>query len=80
MDTIEIKKRQTKGIEGVRVAFHIPAWMLKHVDDEAKAKGQTRAAVMAYLIFAGLKAHTGEFYQPSKNTIRERWEKRGREW
>lgn len=75
-----VNKRQKIGINGKRISFHIPEYLLRLVDEEAKEKGQTRANVMAYLMLAGLKAHCDEFRKPSNNTIKQNWIKRGRKW
>lgn len=75
-----VKKRQKIGINGKRISFHIPEYLLRLVDEEANEKGQTRANVMAYLMFAGLKAHCDEFRKPYENTIKKNWIKRGKRW
>jgi hypothetical protein len=79
-ETIQIKKRQDYGIDGQRVSLHLPRWMISTIDEEATARGETRAKVIAYLIYSGLLAHIGAFKKPNKNTIQERWQKRGQRW
>lgn len=76
----QVKKRQNMGIKGKRISFHMPEYLLRLVDEEAKAKQQTRANVISYLVLAGLKAHCNEFRNPANNTIRENWIKRGKRW
>jgi len=80
MDMIHVRKRQPFGIEGQRISLHLPGWILEVIDQEAELKGETRAKVIAYLIYSGLKAHTGRFTKPANNTIKENWEKRGKRW
>lgn len=79
-DTVQIKIRQKTGINGKRISLHLPEYLLRLVDEEAKEKQQTRANVISYLVFAGLKAHCDEFRKPANNTIKENWIKRGRRW
>lgn len=78
--TIEVRKRQKIGIKGKRISIHLPEYLLRLVDEEAKEKSQTRANVIAYLVLAGLKAHCDEFRKPLDNTIKESWIKRGKRW
>ena len=75
-----VKKRQKMGINGVRISLHLPEYLLRLVDEEAKEKEQTRANVISYLVLAGLKAHCDEFRKPSNNTIKQNWIKRGKRW
>lgn len=79
-ETIQIRRRQPLGIEGQRISLHLPQWMIEVIDEEAGIMSETRARVIAYLIYSGLKAHTGEFVMPAKNTIRDNWLKRGKRW
>jgi hypothetical protein len=73
-------KFQKKGINSKRVTITIPQYLLYLVDQEAKEKDKSRSNVISYLILSGLKAHTGEFFNPAKNTIRDNWIKRGKRW
>lgn len=75
-----VKKRQKMGINGVRISLHLPEYLLRLVDEEAKEKEQTRANVISYLVLAGLKAHCDEFRKPFNNTIKQNWIKRGKRW
>lgn len=79
-EIITIKKRQDYGMGGQRISLHLPQWMIDVIDQEAGTKGETRAKVIAYLIYSGLKAHTGEFIMPGRNTIKASWLKRGKKW
>ena len=79
-EIVQIKRRQPSGIEGQRISLHLPQWMIEVIDQEAEIKSETRARVIAYLIYSGLKAHTGEFVMPRNNTIKDNWLKRGKRW
>jgi hypothetical protein len=73
-------KRQKRGIGTKRINVTLPHYLIWLADQEAKEKDKTRSNVIAYLILSGLKAHTGEFIPPGRNTIKENWIKRGRKW
>lgn len=78
---VEIKRRyQEKGSQVTKTGVAIPGYLLQWIGQEAKEKGQTRSAVIAYLIYCGLKAHTGEFIPPADNTIKKNYIARGRIW
>lgn len=79
-ETVKIRKRQPMGIDGKRISFVLPPWMLEVIDQEAEIKSETRSKVISYLIYSGLKAHTGEFVSPGRNTIKKNWQDRGRKW